>query len=206
MNLILRGFLIASAALVALSLLPAPASAQPQEDSSVADAARRSREQKKNAPKAVRTLTNDNLPAATAAESKPAAAPSDQTASDRSQPAPDAPAVADKKPTEALAEQEKRAQKKAEVEASLKQAKADLAQCEGQLSVLERKQALDSNSYYSKTDYRQDTAGKAALDADAQEISDKKSQVEALKTKIAGLQAEIEQYSEPEKTAPQQPQ
>jgi len=191
-----RAFLIASAALLALSLGPGLVSAQSQDDTSVADAARKSREQKKNAAKPARTLTNDDLPAALPAEGKPATAPSEQATGEDGKPAAGA---ADKKV--AAADQEKLAAKKADAEAALKQAKADLAQSEGELNVLERKQKLDSDSYYSKTGYVDDTQGKALLDADAREIGDKKSQAEALKTKIAELQAEIEQYSEPEKGA-----
>jgi hypothetical protein len=56
--------LIGSAALlVSLGLWPFLASAQSQGDSSsVADAARRAREQKRAAAKPARTLTNDDLP------------------------------------------------------------------------------------------------------------------------------------------------
>jgi hypothetical protein len=199
----LRGFLIALGALVSLSLWPSLVSAQSSDDTSVADAARKAREQKKNAPKAARTLTNDDLPAAAAADSKPAAAPSEAVGPGK--PAEGAAAPAEKKAVDAEGAKQERSEKKAGAEAALKQAKADLAQSQGELNVLERKQALDSDSYYSKTDYRQDTAGKAVLDADGQAIGDKKSQVEALKNKIAELQAEIEKYSGPEPSAPQQP-
>ena len=205
MKLKLRGFLIGSAALLALSPWHRPASAQSQDDTSVAAAARKARELKKNAAKPAPTLTNDDLPAATPAGGRPAAAQAEQAAGDETKPAESALAPAGGKSADATADQEKRAQKKSDAEAALKQAKADLAQSEGELNVLKRKQTLDSDSYYSKTDYLQDTEGQAALDADAREISGKKSQVEALKTKIAELQAEIEQYSEPQKAATEQP-
>jgi hypothetical protein len=195
-----RGFLIASAALLALSLGPGLLSAQSQDDTSVADAARRAREQKKNAAKPARTVTNDDLPAALPAEGNAVTAPSEQATGEDGKPAPGA---ADKKA--AAADQEKLAAKKADAEAALKQAKADLAQCEGELNVLERKQKLDSDSYYSKTGYGDDAQGKALLDADAREIGDKKSQTEALKTKISALQAEIAEYPDPEKGAAAQP-
>jgi hypothetical protein len=199
----LRGILIAFGALVALSVWPALAGAQSADDTSVAELARKTREQKKNAPKAVRTLTNDDLPGATAADAKPSAAPAETLA--QGKPADQAARPAEKKAADAEAANEERAGKKAELEAALKQAKADLAQSRGELSVLERKQALDNDSYYSKPDYRQDTAGKAALDADTQAIRDKKNQVEALETKVAALQAEVETYSEPERNLAAQP-
>ena len=94
--------------------------------------------------------------------------------------------------------------KKAEIEAALKLAKAELARAQSELDVLQRKSALDSDSFYSQTDYSHDTDGKARLDADAQQVNDKKSQVDELKSKVAALQAELGEASEPEK--PAQPQ
>jgi hypothetical protein len=199
----LRGLLIVLTALFSLSLGPGVLSAQSSDDTSVAEAARKAREQKKNAPKAARTVTNDDLPAAPLAGGQPAAAPA--PAAEGSKAAGDSARPAEKKAADAAAAKQESAEKKAEIEAALKQAKADLAQSQGELNVLERKQALDSSAYYSQTDYRQDAAGKAALDAGAGEISDKKNQVEALKSKIAELQAQLETYSEPEKGAAEQP-
>jgi hypothetical protein len=185
-----RGFLTGSAALLlALCVLPRTAAGrsqgQGQSDDSVADAARRAREQKKNA-KPVRTLTNDDLPAA--AEAKLAAAPSDQMEADQ----------AGKDHSKVGEKTEMGAAKKAELEARLKQVKANLAESEGELNVLQRKEALDGDSYYSKTDYRDDTAGKATLDQDAQDISDKKAQIETIKSKIADLTAELAELSDGE--------
>ena len=55
--------LVLTGALLPLSLFPGAASAQSQSDNtSVADAARRAREQKKNAPKPARTLTSAARP------------------------------------------------------------------------------------------------------------------------------------------------
>ena len=205
----------AAALLLALCVLPGTAAGQSegpgQGDDSVAGAARRAREQKKNA-KPVRTLTNDDLPAAaTAAEAKPATAPSDQMKADQAHQDQSKAGEKTEKGTAATNEaaKERRAEKKARVEAALKQAKTDLAQSEGELNVLQRKEALDSDSYYSKTDYRDDTAGKATLDQDGQDISDKKAQVETIKSKIADLTAELAELSdgEPaESQAQEQPQ
>jgi hypothetical protein len=161
--------------------------AQSQGDNteSVAEAARRAREQKKTAAKPVRTLTNDNLeplpPVANAAN------------------APATPAVAEENPAQANGEadakpvtsasDDKSEQKKAESEEKLKRLKKELAESEGELDVLQRKAVLDNDSYYSKVDFASDKDGKAALDAEAQQIVDKKQAVEALKAKIAELEA-----------------
>lgn len=204
-----RTFLTALAAgLVTLAVLPCAASAQSQTDDqgSVAEAARRAREQKKNA-KPVRTLTNDDLPPASPAlEGQPAAAPVEQANPQDQTTGPaktGEKAVATEKSTKQQAgDEEKRAERKAELEKAVKRATADLAESEHELNILQRKQALDSDSYYSKTDYQSDTAGTATLDEDQQQIGDKKGQIEALKTKIAELQAEIEELGEPETSPP----
>src|SRR4030095_7042156 len=65
-----------AAALLSLGILPGMATAQSQGDNtSVADAARRAREQTKKAAKPTRTLTNDDLPAAPPASPQSASAP-----------------------------------------------------------------------------------------------------------------------------------
>ena len=203
------GFVAAATlTLFSLSLLPAAACAQSQGDTtSVAEAARRAREQKKPVTKPVRTLTDDDLPHAPAAEVKPPAAPTEQTSDEQASRAETASGTPDKKPAAGEDQAgEIRARKLAEAEAALKQAKEDLALSEHELDVLQRKAVLDSDSYYSQTNYKEDTAGKAKLDADGQDISGKKDQVDKLKAKIAELEAEIAQLGgEPEKSAPEQP-
>jgi hypothetical protein len=197
--------LVLTGALLPLSLFPGAASAQSQSDNtSVADAARRAREQKKNAPKPARTLTNDDLPAAPPA-GQPAAAPGgtesaapDQVNTETGTPAK-APAAAE---TAAPAGNERK--KKVEIEAALKHAKTELAQALSELDVLQRKSALDSDSFYSQTGFSQDTEGKAKLDEDTHQVNDKKSQVDELKSKVAALQAELGEAAEPDK--PVQPQ
>lgn len=197
----------------AATLLFAPvrapsASAQSQSDNtSVADAARRAREQKKNAAKPVRTLTNDDLPApnnavppATATARVGEAASSDQAKPEADTAAPTKAAA----PAEPAGQAEDSSKKHARIEAALKQAKADLTQAQSELDVLQRKAVLDSDAYYSKTDYARDTEGKARLDADAQQVNDKKSQIDDLKAKVAALQAELGEAAEADK--PAQPQ
>jgi len=200
--------LVLTGALLSLGLLPGSVSAQSQSDnSSVADAARRAREQKKNAPKPARTLTNDDLPGAPPAGQSSVApaggtesAAPDQANTESEAGAPvKAPAAAETAAPAAGAQK-----KKTEIEAALKRAKAELAQAQSELDVLQRKSALDSDSFYSQTDYSHDTDGKARLDADAQQVNDKKSQVDELKSKVAALQAGLGEASEPEK--PAQPQ
>jgi glucose/arabinose dehydrogenase len=186
------------AAWLSLGLWPVGASAQSQSDNtSVADAARRAREQKKNAAKPVRTVTNDDLPPAPAAAAQPAAAASDQATPD----AENGAAAKSPGPAESSASSDDAAKGKVEIEAALKRAKAELAQAQSELDVLQRKAALDSDAFYSQTDYARDADGKARLDANAQQVNDRKSRVEDLKAKIAVLQAQLGESAEPEKPA-----
>ena len=190
-----------AAALLWFGILPGMAAAQSQDDNtSVADAARRAREQKKNAAKPARKLTNDDLPAAPPASPQSASAPTgaaEDVQPDQPKPADSAPGNPDQAATPADA-----AKKKAETEAALKRAKAELAQAQGELDVLQRKAALDNDSFYSQTDYARDTEGKAKLDADGKQVNDKKAQVDDLKARIAALQAQLGESAEPEKPAP----
>jgi hypothetical protein len=192
-------FLIACVFLTGLS---GAALAQSQDDSapSVAEAARRARDQKKTAAKPVRTLTNDDLPAAPVsganageAQVNPAKVEDNAAATSDANRAQTAP-VNDQKTSE----------KNAENAAALEHAKKELAQAEHELDVTQRKAALDSDAYYSKPDFANDKDGKANLDAEAQQISDKKQAVETLKARVAELQALVGEAPslEPDKNPP----
>jgi hypothetical protein len=61
---------------------------------------------------------------------------------------------------------------------------AKLDEAEKQLKILQRQFDLDSNAYYSKTDYAGDTAGKANLDAEQQQIDSLKADIEQLKSEL----------------------
>jgi hypothetical protein len=194
--------LIGSAALlVSLGLSPFWASAQSQGDNaSVADAARRAREQKKAAAKPARTLTNDDLQSVLAEPAAPAAARSGaEEAADAGQAKTEGDGAAPLAPSEPGAEAEAAKKKGAKIEAALKQAKAELSEAQAELDVLERKAALDSDVFYSKTGYASDSEGKARLDAQAQQVGEKKRQVDDLKAKLAALEAALGQAADPEK-------
>jgi hypothetical protein len=222
--------LIASAALVvSLGLSPFLAAAQSQGDNaSVADAARRAREQRKAAAKPVRTLTNDDLPsvAAEPGVSAPAigaageTAPADQAKTDQAKTdqAKTDQAKTDQPKTEGassdrdlaaapapVADSDAANRKRAKLAAAWKRAKAELSQAQGELDVLERKAVLDSDTFYSKTDYASDSEGKARLDAEAGQINQKKSEVDGLKAKLAELEAALGQAAEPEKAGAASP-
>jgi hypothetical protein len=168
---------IMMALLAASALLPVMTVAQQTE--SVAEAARKAREQKKAAAtKAKKVITDDDLPAAK---------PGDVTVVGQSQ--PETPSTGTSNATGQPASNPADAEKKAaEEDAEAAKLKAQVAQAEKELDLLQREFTLDSDAYYSKTNYAADTAGKAKLDAEKQAISDKQQEVERLKTRLAAVQ------------------
>lgn len=198
------GCKLTAAALLAFGILSGSAYAQSDNAPSVAEAARRAREQKKAAAKPARTLTNDDLPAAPAAAAQPPVTADASAEDSKTAGAVPEGAVPDaaKAPAPAPAAGDAETQKKADKEAALKQAKAALAQAMDELDVLQRKAALDSESYYSRTGYAQDAQGKAKLDVEAEQISDKKNQVEGLQARVAELQAQLDEGAAPPKPEP----
>ena len=58
---------------------------------------------------------------------------------------------------------------------------------EQQLTLLLRKFALDQDTYYSKTDFAQDTAGSAQLDAEQRQIQILQARIELLKQELAAI-------------------
>jgi hypothetical protein len=193
---------VLAAACMLLTGLSNAACAQSQSDSapSVAEAARRAREKKKENAKPVRTLTNDDLPAAPAGDAVTGTATPTPAAKGEDAVAP-AANDGEKKPSAAVND-EKAKLLKANNAAALERAKKQLATALSELDITQRKLALDSDSYYSKTDYASDKDGKANLDAEAQVIDAKKQEVEDLKARVAELQALVGDSTEnqPDKT------
>ncbi len=157
----------------------APPPADHQQDS-LAAAAHRARQAKKDEPKPVKVWDNDTLasssgvisvvgqPVAPAANSAPASDAKSATAT----------------PTTA--------EKKSGLEADLNAAKASLQSLKVDLDILQRKYAMDQQTYYGKTDYASDKAGAAALADEKNQIDSKQQQVTDAEKKVADLQAELD--------------
>jgi hypothetical protein len=62
-----------------------------------------------------------------------------------------------------------------------------LDRTEQQLKLLQRDFALHQDAYYSRPDYAEDTAGKARLDAELQQIQSLQSEVDRLRSELAAL-------------------
>jgi hypothetical protein len=162
--------------LLSVLALPLVATAQSQDGTSVADAARRAREQKKNAVKPTKVVTEDDIPARipTADESAaPAPAASGSSAPAAAAPAdqPSGPASKDGAKTPDDAET-----------VTLKEV---VAQAQRDADLVKRDLALDQDTYYSNPDYAHDTAGKAKLDDLRQMLTEKLHVLEQAKAQLA---------------------
>jgi BMFP domain-containing protein YqiC len=189
-------FRMAFAVALAASLLPAAAFCQSQDPQSVAEAARRAREKKKDAAKPTKVITDDTLDVKKGdIQSATAEVPKIPGAPDaNAQPAAGNAANASTANATTPAANEK--QKK-----ELDYLKEQLKQALGDLDLLQRENRLDQDAYYSKPDYASDAAGKQKLDDEKQAISDKREEVERLKAKVADLQRSLNSSS----SAPSQP-
>lgn len=201
-----------------LALMPR-AQAQSEQQVSVAEAARRAREQKKDAAKPVTVVTNDTLEPAR--NETPAAAPAAATnlagaaqqgtdltvasATGSQQAATGAtgnPATKEAPADDATSKVELKALRQ---EIADKQTEVDLAQ---------RELTLASDDFYSRPDFSQDTTGKAKLEAMQSNVAQKQDELAQLKAKLpAGASAEEEKpasdQAQPDQSqqtqAPQQP-
>jgi hypothetical protein len=205
---------LAFAAILAAAVLPWTALAQSQDPpaQSVADAARRAREQKKAAAKQpAPVITDDTLkpaaPAANAPSPNAASAPSPVPAP---QPAADSSRVPDSSAAPAPAAQPAPAANagdtdpKATDSAELAALKLQLAEAQKSVELLQRELALQQDTYFSNPDHSHDLAQKAKLDAMLLQITDEKHAVDALKTQLAALQASSGTTAPPAPTAPPQ--
>ena len=159
--------------ILAAALLPAAVFAQSQE--SVAEAARRAREQKKPAAKPSKVITDDDVKHAASASSEPAPAPGAQappSAGAANQPA-GASAVPDPKDEKASKE--------------LAALKEEIKQVQSDLDLLQRQLSLEQDTYQSNPDNAHDTAGKAKVDGIKLQAGDKLQELDRLKAHLMEL-------------------
>ncbi|HVH71150.1 MAG TPA: hypothetical protein VNB49_08590 [Candidatus Dormibacteraeota bacterium] len=177
--------IFAAAALAAIST--PVALSQSQDSKSVAEAARKAREKKKDTTKPVRLITDETLDVkkgdvqnAVAEEPKMPGAPDTNNQAQNGWLNNAAPG--------AKAQDEPAKKALTAVKEQLKQALMDL-------DLLQRENRLDQDAYYSKPNYGSDTAGKQKLDDEQQQISNKRDEVEKLKAKVADLQKQAGESS-----------
>jgi hypothetical protein len=211
---------LAIAAIFAAAVLPLTTLAQSQDSPapSVADAARRAREQKKGAVRQpAPVITDDTLkPAAPAAQAANAPAPSREAAPAPSpapavQPAADSSGALDASAAPTPAGQPAPAahagdtDPKAKDSAELATLKQQVADAQKDLELLHRELALQQDTYFSNPDHSHDLAGKAKLEAMLEQITDQRQAVDALKTQLAALQASSGTTAPAAPIAPPQP-
>jgi hypothetical protein len=183
-----RSLHLAALFLTACVALPrAAAQPQDQQTQSVADAARRAREQKKNTAKSSKVITDDDIESK---NPKPSAGGPDAGAPPKidAQPASTGAAVSPEAADRAAASASKDSGGKTAGGAEIVKLKGQIAQIQKDLDLLQREFVLDRDSYYSQTDFAHDKSGKAKLDAEQQLINDKQEQIDALKTRLAAVQ------------------
>jgi len=139
---------------------------------SVAEAARRARQQKEAASsKPTAVLTNDNLPAAPAATSNTNGA--GQATASPGTTAPEDPAGAT----------EGEDAKNAEMDGL----KKEIVEKQQSLDILEREVALERDNFYRKQDYQRNAAGKEKLDSMQAEVQTRQDELSALKAKLTAM-------------------
>ena len=177
-------------ALVLLGAFLPVAFSQSQDSQSVAEAARRARERKKDSAKPGKVITDETLDvkkgdvqSAVAEEPQIAGAP--DTAKQSGNGAVN-PATSDSKTPAAKDERLKK--EIAAVKEQLKDALSDL-------DLLQRENRLDQDTYYSEPNFAGDTAGKQKLNDEQQKIRDKRQDIDRLKAKLADLQKSLGEFS-----------
>jgi uncharacterized coiled-coil protein SlyX len=188
----------------ALFSFPAFAQSQDEQSPSVADAARRAREQKKKSDKPARVINDDNLkPASPASAAAPATGPSPEAVpptSSEMAPQSQGASAPTVPPTEAAPAEKKESSDNSAEAAGMK---AQLEELQKELDLLQREVPLARDTYYSKPDYAHDTAGKAKLDALLQQVTDKQQDVDALKMRLAAL---LEQLAKEQPASAENPE
>jgi polyhydroxyalkanoate synthesis regulator phasin len=178
--------------LIAPLAVAVSARAQEQQDDSLAAAARRAQEKKAqqtDSTKPAKVWDNDNLP------DKPGAinviGPEGQPstgANDASNP----PAAANSAPTP---------EDKSAIQGDLLSDKGRLESLKADLDVMQRKYALDQQTYYGKTNYAADKDGAAALASEKEDIDAKQDEVTALEKQVAELQSKLDAASKDQPAA-----
>jgi hypothetical protein len=152
---------------------------------SIADAARRSREQAKSATKASKVITDDDLDKGNI---KPGAQglTVDAPATLQTQP-PTAGAVAEAEVTTATPG-DPAAAPAASDDPEIAHVKEMIADDEKDADLTKRDLALQQDDFLSKPDHEHDTAGKAKLDAMQADLVAKQQEIDGLKARLANLE------------------
>lgn len=176
------------------SQTPAPPQQQDAQSSStsLAIAAKRAREAKKDDQKPARVWDNDTVPKAGAQISvvgeTPAVTDTDNSA---------AVTTADSHPNIANSPAKSGGEDNRALKSQLADAKEKLSTIKTDLDLLERTYTLDAQMYYGKPDYSSDTEGAAKLKAEQEQIAAKQQEMDDEQKKIDDLEAELARVAPP---------
>jgi hypothetical protein len=195
-SLSVAALFIAACSLTSLPIAAQSQDSQSQQTESLADAARRARQEKKAAAKsAAKVITDDDLPTTP----KPGAEGLNVGSSPRldtqspSEKAVDAVEAADQ--TAAKGDVKKGD------DPEIKKLKEQIAAAKKDLDLLQRELALDQDTFYANTDYAHDKAGQTKLADEQQQINHKQQELAQLNARLAALQeAEDHKKGEANKT------
>src|SRR5712692_7243444 len=159
---------------------------------SVAEAARKAREQKKSQPKAARVITNDNLGAVRGSisvvgnpEAPPAEAPADTPGA-----APAATGDQAAKPKET--KETKEAKDETYWRKRFAEARGKLRTAEKELDILQRELNLQQQQYYSDPNKAlREQYARQELNDNTRKIEDKKKEVQQLRQALSDLEDEL---------------
>jgi hypothetical protein len=172
-----------------------PSEQQPQQQNSLAAAARRAREQKKGEPKPKKVWDNDSIhelgSASVVGNQGNSSAAADDSAN----------TPAKQGQSAAGAQQDNSAKKAQDNSAATDAAKANLENLKSELDILQRKLALDQQSYYGKPDYSSDKAGASALQDEQSQVDAKQQEVDDAQKKFDDLQSQSGSTSPADNTA-----
>jgi hypothetical protein len=164
-----------------------------QQPASIAEAARRTREQKKSHPQATHSWDNDNIPTnpnEVSVVGSTAAPPPDENArADNAAGAPAGAQNAGAAPPSGDAAKE--ANDQAAVRAELDRAKDHLKTLTADLDILSRQYTLDQQQYYSKPNYSSDRDSQERLNKEQSDVEAKRQEVAEAQKKVDELQAKL---------------
>ena len=158
------------------------------EQPSVAEAARKAREQKKAAPKEEKVITNETLeppkekPEVTTPTATEPTMPGATTSAPEGAAGGGTAAPSDSKVATAKSGDD--AKKKEEEKKALEALKLQIREMKQEVNLAQRTLSLANDDYYSKPDFSKDTNGKARLDALQSDLAQKKDELAQLLAKL----------------------
>jgi len=171
-----------------------PQDSQTQQNQSVADVARRNREQKKNVARQSRVITNDDLdtehfkPGQEGFNVGAPASPRTGAPSAISLVATNAADQAANFANKQLSPESKESEEAAAEDAEVARLKDKFAEAQNQLDWQQRELVLDQHTIYLNPNYTAYRIGQAKLDSEQQRINERQQEIEALKGPLAELE------------------